>query len=153
MLDPRDREALRLDRRERGSIAVAPEDGVIQPVHPILEAGDAWILGPDVLEEKQPATGMQDTPGLTQRARLVVDATEHERRDDGVEGVVLERKILREGLKNLRSRGVLAHGSLQAPDHGRLRLGEDERLAGSVVMREVHSRTRADLLHASGCFS
>ena len=47
----------------------------------------------DVLDEQQPATRPQDAPQLAQRARLIVDGAQHERRDRDVETVIVEREI------------------------------------------------------------
>ena len=77
------------------------DDEAVQPVHPILEARERGIVRPHVLEEQQTAAGLEDSPDLADGACLVVDAAEHERRDNGVEAFVLERKILGGGAQDL----------------------------------------------------
>src|SRR5690242_16764709 len=50
-LEPRHLESFGLDRGEGGPVAVALDDQAIQPVHPVLEAREMWVVGAHVLEE------------------------------------------------------------------------------------------------------
>ncbi len=47
-----------------------------------------------MLDEEEPAAGPEHAAELPERPRLVVHAAEDERRDGGVERVVLERQVL-----------------------------------------------------------
>ena len=71
-----------------------------------------------MLDEHQLAAGPEHTPQLSQCARLVAHPAEHQGRDRRVERVVLERKVLRGGLQNVRQRRLLAYAPLQPANIG-----------------------------------
>src|SRR5205085_2646234 len=77
--DLADGEAVRLDRRERVSVAVAAaRELLLDTVQPILPLGRLRVVRADVLEEEQPAAGLEDAVSLLQRAGGVRDRAENE---------------------------------------------------------------------------
>ena len=149
-LEARHPEPLGLDRGERWPVAIALNDKPVEPVHPVLEAGELWVVGAHVLQEEQLPAGSQHAMDLAQRARLVVDAAQHECGDDGVEGIVLERQILGRRAQHPSLRDVLAGVALEPADHRRSGFREDEGFNASVVEGEVRPGAGADLEHAPG---
>ena len=118
-------------------------------VHPILNLRQARVVRANVLDEEEPAAGPEHTADLAQRARLVVDAAEHERRDDGVETRVLEGKVFGRCAQDGRQRALLAGLPFQPLQHRRLRLGDRERLDARAVVAEVRAGAAADLEHVA----
>ena len=66
----------------------------LEPVQPVLPAGKGLVVGAYVLDKEQSAAGFQHAAELAERARLIVDGANHERRHGDVETVVLERQVL-----------------------------------------------------------
>ena len=97
-----------------------------------------------MLEEQKSSARPEHAACFPERTRLVVHSAENERRDDGVEGVVLERQILSRCPQHLRQGLVLAGLALKPAKHRRLRLGDYERV-DAVVVREIGSGAAADL--------
>src|SRR5207248_3621195 len=97
-----DCESFGLDRCERRPVAIAVDDEAVQAVRPVLEACELRIIGANVLEEQKSSARPEHAACFPERTRLVVHSAENERRDDGVEGAVLERQILSQCPQHLR---------------------------------------------------
>ena len=139
-----------LDGGQRGAVAVTADDEPVEPVHPVLQPGQARVVGAQVLEEQELTTGPEHSSQLAQRPRLVVHPAQHQRGHRDVERAVLERKVLGRGAQHLRGRGLLVGLALQAAQHRRLRLGDGQRLDRRAVVRQVVAGSAADLEDPAG---
>ena len=138
-----------MDGTKRGTVAVAAHDEPVEPVHPVLQAGRAGIVGSHVLEEQELAAGPQHPSQLPQRPGLIVGPAQDQRRDGHVEGVIVEGKVLGRRPQDLGGRAVLADLALQAAQHRKLRLGYRQRLDGRAIAGQVGARPAADLDHTA----
>src|SRR6266567_9558251 len=90
VLDLRDRESGLPDGVKGRAVAVAADDEPVEPVHPVLQPGRARVLGAQVLDKQQLATGPQYPPQFSERSRLIIDPAQDERGDGYVESAVVE---------------------------------------------------------------
>src|SRR6266508_1370817 len=98
-----------------GGVAAASDSRVDVPVVGALpDRSGARVAGTHVLVEAKLAAGAQDAAQLGQRARLVGDAAQHERRDGGVEALVRERTPVSDGVDNGHEDRRAAGGRLDA---------------------------------------
>jgi hypothetical protein len=147
-VQPLDLEARRADPVEGGAVAVtAAAKSRVDRQQPVLPASHALVLGAHVLHEQQASARAQHAPQLAKRARLVIDRAQHERRDRGVEAVVLEGKVFSRCAQHLGVGSLLLRATLQAADHRLLRLGDREALHSLPVPRQVRAGASADLQH------
>jgi len=110
-----DREAGLPYGAERGAVAVAADDQPVEPVHPVLQAGQGEVGGPDVLDEQKLAAGPQYPPQLPEGPGLIVDSAQDQGRDRHVEAVIVEREILGRRAQDTGGRPVLANRVLADP--------------------------------------
>src|SRR6476659_5233390 len=90
-LDALQRQRRGFDRCDGVAVAVAAvADEAPGLFEAVLPAGQAWILGANVLDEEQLAARFEDSRGLRERGRRVGDRAEDQREDSGVEARVLE---------------------------------------------------------------
>src|SRR5690349_8069296 len=57
-------EACVVDGRQCRAVAVAADEEAVEPVHPVLVAGAAWVVVSDVLDEQERSSGAQDAADL-----------------------------------------------------------------------------------------
>src|SRR5207253_7852058 len=146
VLDPGDREPRRLDGVEGRAVALATEEEAVDGADPILQARDLRVVRAHMLDEQQTATGTEYATDLAKGPGLVVDPAEHERRDDGVEAVVLERKVLGGSGQDLDESRLIARLLFQPPQHRLIGLGRYER-PDTLVVCKVRAGAGADLEH------
>ena len=92
-----------LDRGDGVAVAVAAVGEELPgPFEAVLPAGQAGVLGADVLDEQQLSARLQDPRRLGQGRGRVGDRAEDEGVDGGVEARVLEREPLGRRLDDLR---------------------------------------------------
>src|SRR5437588_6215811 len=129
VLELGDLKAGRRDRLHGWTVAVAavayPR---LQPVESILPSRQALVFGAHVLKEQQPPARLQYPAELTRRTGLVIDGAEHERGDDHVEAVVLERQILGGGTHDRGRCWMFPQPPLQPAHHRPLGLSQGQRL-------------------------
>ena len=117
-------------------------------LEPVLPPGGPGMAASHMLEEEELSSLDQDPAGLRERTLRVRDRAEHERRDDRVEAVVVERQVLGRCLHDL---GVTGRARLpgdplaQAAGHVGVGLGQDQFGDGAGVVLEVAARARAEL--------
>ena len=102
-----------------------------------------------MLDEQQPAAGLQHAANLAECARLVLDAAEDERRDGDVELAVLERQLLRRRAHQLDGAGMLLDAPFELARHVAIRLRDRERIDLVSVEGEIPPGAGADLDHAA----
>ena len=77
---------------DRRPVAVAVGGELVEPVDAVLPACQTVVVGSDMLEEQELSAPLEDASDLADGPGLVVDSAENERRYDGVECAVPERR-------------------------------------------------------------
>jgi hypothetical protein len=106
------------------------------------------VVGGDVLEEHELASGREHAADLLQTLRHVADGAEHERADDGIEGVRFALDVLGGPGHELDlagdTRGPASGLDRESTPHVVVGLREHQAIELAVVV-EVRPRARADL--------
>src|SRR5690242_8008968 len=102
-----------------------------------------------MLEEQQPSSWFEDALDLVEGDDWAVDGAEHERRNDRVDRVVVERQPFGGRVEDRHVAPAAPCGLLEAPAHRRGRLGEDELVEVGGVVREIETGAAAELERAA----
>jgi hypothetical protein len=117
----------------------------------ILAAGDLLVVRAHVLEKEVPAARLEHPANLSERAVLVFDRAEEERRDHRVERRVLKRETL-DGRGRRLDRPPDALGPLaRTAQHAVHAIRQRQLVGARRVVREIEPRAGADLEHTTFC--